>query len=396
MSLIISIIALGLIIAFHEFGHFIIARFFKVGVIEFSIGMGPKIISLVRHNTRYSLRLLPFGGSCMMLGEEMSEDEYDHGQKLNSLNNGIFEQNSFYSAGDYIRVDGRSFLKSEQFINKPAWQRLCILAAGPLFNFLLAFLFALILTTAYGYDRPIVLDTMDNLALSDIDEGDRILAMAVIEDKDNIHWEKIDTSRDMQLFMIVNDQKLQNKELFGIRYLDMDTGDEKVAMIKPFLDEETGLARLGISYNGGYAPIENVAEIIYYSLYDIKYCIKSAILSIKLLLSGNINRSDIMGPVRIVAVMDETVNMAARVNLFTAVMTLLNLIILLSGTIGAMNLLPIPALDGGRIFFVLIEILTRHAVPKKLEANIHLAGMLLLLCLMILIMFNDVAMLVHG
>lgn len=401
MSIIISIIALGLIVAFHEFGHFIIARLFKVGVIEFSIGMGPRVFSRVKNNTRYSLRALPFGGSCMMLGEEIAEEEDDGNEDspdFSSFSNAAFEKNTRRIVNDYIEVDGRRFKKKEQFINKAAWQRFCILFAGPFFNFILAFLFAIIITTYYGYDRSEVLSFDENapIATSGLEAGDTITGIGIVGNSSRVHFSSVETSRDLQLYMLLNDASLQNHSTFAIRYRDADTGRESEAYVEPFYDEETGLYRLGLSYNGAYAPADNIGEILYYSLYDVRYCIKSVVLSLRLLFSGGVSRSDVMGPVRIVALMDESVSSASSISLIAALMTLFNLIVLLSGTIGATNLLPIPALDGGRLVFVLIEMVTRHAVPKELEARVHMAGMLVLLALMVFIMFNDVSTLIFG
>ena len=100
-----------------------------------------------------------------------------------------------------------------------------------------------------------------------------------------------------------------------------------------------------------------------------------------------------MGPVRMVAVMDESVTEAADYGLKSSAITLLDLMILISGSLGFMNLLPLPALDGGRLIFITIELVTRRAVPKELEAKIHAAGMILLLGLMLIIMVNDVLIL---
>ena len=110
---------------------------------------------------------------------------------------------------------------------------------------------------------------------------------------------------------------------------------------------------------------------------------------------GSVNRADVMGPVRMVAIMDETVETASGYGVVTAVMTLLNIMVLISGSLGAMNLLPLPALDGGRLVFIAIEIILRKPVPKNVEAMIHMAGMLLLLLLMVFILFNDVSLLIN-
>ena len=149
LSLLVSILALGAIIAFHEFGHFIVARLFGVGVIEYAVGMGPRIWSRIFGNTRYSLRAVPFGGFCMMLSEDIAEPEDTDGVRDPSSPGIIVTE-------DEIIYEGRHFSKEEQFAAKPAWQRFLVVLAGPVFNFLLAFVLALIITACTGFDRPVV------------------------------------------------------------------------------------------------------------------------------------------------------------------------------------------------------------------------------------------------
>ncbi len=120
---------------------------------------------------------------------------------------------------------------------------------------------------------------------------------------------------------------------------------------------------------------------------------RTSIESIRMLLTGKASTSDLMGPVRMVATMDESVDTAASYGLFEAVMTLLNLMVLISSSLGFMNLLPIPALDGGRLLFIFLEIITRGRIPKSFETRINWAGTLLLLGLMAFILFNDIIML---
>ena len=399
LSLIISIIALGLIIAFHEFGHFITARLFKVGVIEFSIGMGPRVLSKVKGNTRYSLRAMPFGGSCMMLGEEMAEDD-ENDRASGALTNGTLNDDAPRIQGDSIIIDGRTYKKSDQFVEKPAWQRFLIIAAGPVFNFILAFLFALIITAHYGYDRAEILDATSGMPAAEagISAGDEITGLAVVNDSSNgIRFSKVETARDVQLFMVVHADAMQNGGTFAVRYLDADDGmSEKSAVLKPQYDDENKTYRLGFSYSSGYEKAESLGEVLHYSMYDVGYCIRSSVLSVKMLISGSVSRRDVMGPVRMVAVMDETVATASYYGIVAATMTLLNIMVLISGSLGAMNLLPLPALDGGRLVFIAIELITGHAVPKELEGRIHMAGMLLLLALMVFILFNDVSLLILG
>lgn len=403
LSLIISIIALGFIVAFHEFGHFITARFFKVGVIEYSIGMGPRLLSGVWDNVRYSLRMLPFGGSCMMLGEETDEEEAD-GKISGGITNGTFNSDETKISGDIIKTDGRTYSKSEQFVRKPAWQRFLIFVAGPVFNFILAFIFALIITTHYGYDRADITDVTEGMPAAEagLEKGDIITGLAILEnyskdlDLSTVHFEKIETGRDIQLFMIVNNRAMQEGKAFAFRFKNEGkNGTEETAVILPAMDEELGRYRLGFSYSTGFMPAENIREIVHFSLYDIKYCIKNTIYSFRMLIEGSVTRSDVMGPVRMVAVMDESVKTASDGGgTVAAAMTLLNIMIIISGALGATNLLPLPALDGGRLIFITIEMVTGRAVPKRLEGSIHTAGILVLLALMVLIMFNDITQLI--
>ena len=399
ISIIISVLALGFIIAIHEFGHFIVARTFGVGVIEFSIGMGPRLCSKVRGNTRYSLRALPLGGSCMMLGEEMAEDE-DSERSSGAITNGTLNADAPRIDGENIIIDGRSYHKKDQFVEKKAWQRFLIVAAGPIFNFILAFIFALIITSHYGYDRAIISDTTAGMPAYEagLSEGDRITGLAVTGDRSKgVRLSKVETARDIQLFMVVNAAAVQNADEIAVRYLDADEGmKEKDVILTPQYDEENKTYRLGFTYSAAYAKADSLGEIIHYSLYDVGYCIRSSVYSIKMMISGAVSRKDVMGPVRMVAVMDKTVETASGYGMTAAAMTLLNIMIIISGSLGAMNLLPLPALDGGRLVFIAIELLTGHAVPKELEGRIHMAGMLLLLALMVFIMFNDVSLLIFG
>ena len=131
-----------------------------------------------------------------------------------------------------------------------------------------------------------------------------------------------------------------------------------------------------------------------YSIYNVRYCLISALQSIKLVLTGGAQREDVMGPVRMVNTIDQTVDEASDYGIWMTLLTVFNIMIIISASLGVMNLLPIPALDGGRLIFILIEMVTGKGVPKEIEARIHVAGMAVLLMLMVLIMFNDISIIV--
>lgn len=399
LSLILSIVALGLIITIHEFGHFLLAKLCGVGVVEFSLGMGPVLLSKVFGNTRYSLRILPFGGSCMMVGEEAEEENEEEP-------NGEPEDVSKEDSGEKlpIHIDGRDYPRSCQFVLKPAWKRFLIIVAGPVFNFLLAFFLSLIITAQAGYDKPaiVAVETGMPAAEQGLKPGDLITGFAI-----NGHRTNILTARDAMLFLTVNQKRIAKEEPVTVFYreevltkdgtYETERGKdaEKEATLTPRYSEDTKSYRLGLTYNAAYVPAENAGNLIRYSAHNVTYCIQATVQSLRMMAAGDVGRSDVMGPVRMVAAMDETVTEASDYGIWSVVMTLFDMMILISGSLGAMNLLPIPALDGGRLVFILIELITGHAVPHELEGRIHAAGMIFLLVLMMLILFNDVSFLIQ-
>lgn len=386
LSLLVSILALGAIIAFHEFGHFIIARLFGVGVIEYAVGMGPRIWSRISGNTRYSLRAVPFGGFCMMLSEDLVEAEKTDGEGPSAP--------EIVVTGDEIIYEGRHFKKEEQFAAKPAWQRFLVILAGPVFNFILAFVLAMIITGYSGIDRPVVreVDPGMPVALAGIEADDEITGLAVGDR--NARKQKVETARDIMLFMNVHQDVMEDAGMFTIYYRDQsEGGTSKYAEVIPVRDEALDRNRLGFSYSGSYEKAKSLAEIMHYGWYDVCFNMRTSLESLKMLITGKAATTDLMGPVRMVATMDETVDSAASYGITAALMTLLNLMVLVSSSLGFMNLLPIPALDGGRLLFILLEMLSGGRIPKRFEARINWAGTLLLLMLMAFIMFNDIFML---
>lgn len=440
LSLIVSIFALGFIIFFHEFGHFLFAKKFGVGVVEFSLGMGPRLISKVYHNTRYSLRLLPFGGSCMMIGEDLSETEEDGGaQNSEKTSGGLKEfarqkqeetgaktaaeanasakeraceadaeraaeafsaeapkagapaatrtdkvqKVSSEAAADYIEYDGRLYRQDESFSEKTAWQRFLIIIGGPVFNFILAFLLSLVITQQVGYDRPVVVSVEADMpaAESGIAAGDTILS---------INGEKITVYRDIQLYLLMNQREMSEGLPVTIKYRTED-GVIQTTTFTPAFAEDTQSYRMGLAFSSLYAPAESVGELLKYSAYNVQFCIKSTIKSLEMIFAGKVEKDDVMGPVRMVATIDSTVDAAAEYGIWVTLMSLFDLVILISASLGAMNLLPIPGLDGGQLIFIIIEMVRRKPVSKEFVARITMFCMLALFALMFFILFNDIS-----
>lgn len=345
MSIILIIIIFGIIVFFHEFGHFIFAKLNHIGVNEFSIGMGPAIVSFTKKETKYSLRLFPIGGYCLMEGEDEESDS----------------ENSFG--------------------NKPVWVRMLVVVAGPLFNFILAFVFAIILIHFTGCD-PATLYYVDSGSAAEeagISEGDTIL---------EINGDNIYNYRELLLYMQLNDASKPVE-------LTMETpdGEEYVTVVTPKLNEE-GEYKLGVA--GGYVESGSIGNDIKYAALELRYWLKATITSLKLIFTGGVSSDDIMGPVGVGGAFDDVIDevkeasTSKKEEVINIILNMLNWSILLSVNLGVMNLLPIPALDGGRLLFLIIEAIRRKKIPQEKEAFVNLIGFVLLIMLMVVVFFNDI------
>lgn len=342
MSIVIALLVFSVIILFHEFGHFLLAKLNKITVVEFSLGMGPRLLSFEAGGTRYSWKLLPFGGSCMMLGEDGEEEE----------------EGSFGS--------------------KSVWARMSVIAAGPIFNFLLAFIMALFIVGNLGYDVPVLLNVTEGMPAADagLQAGDRIVKM---------NGKRIHLYREVQ-----NYSMFHQGETVIFQY-ERD-GELHEATVTPELTN--GSYRYGIGGNINYRQKTNVLETLEYSAYEVYYWIDTTVSSLGLLFKGGVQLDDMSGPVGVVDAIGTTYQESRDEGAFYVWMNLLNIAILLSANLGVMNLLPIPALDGGRLIFLIVEAIRRRRVEPELEAKIHFAGLMLLMLLMVVVMFNDVKKLI--
>lgn len=342
LSFIAAVLVFGIIILIHEFGHFLFAKLGGIGVVEFSIGMGPRLFSFEKGGTRYSLKLLPFGGSCMMVGED--EDD----------------------------------VREDSFNNKSVWTRISVIVAGPVFNFILAFILAFVIIQLIGYDPPTVSSVAEGYPAADagIQQGDTITK---IDDK------KIVFFRDMTMYLLVHPDKSVE-----VQYLR--DGKTYETTITPKFSEENGMYMLGIG-GGARRSTGSVFSTLRYSASEIRYWVSYAYYSLGMMVSGQVKADDIMGPVRIVSLIDDTVQQNRPYGGEAVFLSLANLCVLLSSNLGFMNLLPIPALDGGRLVFLIIEAVRGKPIDREKEGMIHMAGMAMLMVLMVFILFNDIRLL---
>lgn len=338
MKIILALVIFSLIVLFHEFGHFLLAKRGGIAVTEFSLGMGPRILSKQIGETRYSWKLLPFGGSCMMVGEDGESDE----------------ENSFGS--------------------KSVWTRISVVAAGPIFNFILAFILSLFIIGSIGYDAPDVAAVAEGYPAAEagIQPGDRIIRM----NQTNIH-----VYREVSLYV-----QLHQGETVTLTY--EHEGERHTVTLEPKLSEN-GTYLLGFR-GSGVRTKGNVFQTIYYSAYEVKYWISTTLQSLGLMFRGQVSADDISGPVGIVNTIGNTYEASKQDGGFYVWLNMLNISILLSANLGVMNLLPIPALDGGRLVFLFLEVIRRgKRIDPEKEGMVHFVGLMLLMALMLVVMFND-------
>lgn len=339
MSILIAILLFGFMIFFHELGHFATAKWAGVRVNEFSIGMGPKIISKTFGETDYSLRLFPIGGFVAMEGEdEESEDEH-------------------------------------RFMACPVWKRIIITSAGAIMNLILGFAVIFVLTCG----QPLVGTTTiasfaENASSADyLEVNDRILA--VNGEKSGCDYDVVyslirDTDGVVSMDILRNEEKIHLDEVvFDTRELNGMTSI--ILDFSIYGEEPTILGRIGYSFRWTWSLI----KLVWHSLGDI--------------ISGEFGISQLSGPIGVT----ETISDAVQTTNYKGLLLILAIITV---NLGVFNLLPLPALDGGRIFFMVIELFRGKPINQKVEGIIHTVGMGLLILLMVVVAYNDIVRLITG
>jgi len=342
-----GILMFGILIAVHELGHFSAAKLLGVKVNEFSIGMGPAIIKKQHGETLYSWRCIPIGGFCAMEGED--EDT----------------------------GDPRAFTK------QAPWKRAIILVAGSFMNFLLGFLIVFFLfINAAGFRAPTVVDFMEGCPYESAEgfqKNDRIISIdghRVYQYSDVTDF----LSPDQEYYDIVVKRDGKKVELKNFRLVPVEYKDQE-----------------GKKY-GFYFGIDEptLANKLYYSWGTTMEFTRWVWKGLKMLFAGEVKMNDMSGPVGIVDLMAETGEQAASFG--DGLLDILYLGAFIAVNLAIMNMLPIPAMDGGRVFFLIvtciIEAITHKKLNPKYEGYIHAAGMILLLLLMAVIMFNDIVKIV--
>lgn len=342
VNLLLFILILGTIVLVHEFGHFIWAKIAGVYVYEFAIGMGPKLFGKKKGETEYTIRAIPIGGFCQMAGEDLDADED-------------------------VKIP-----KEKQLQSKTAFQRFLIMVFGPLNNFILAIILLFFLALIVGGNtmEPVISEVEEGSAAYKVGlrEGDKVL---------EINDHKISTNDDISLYLAVADPTTKNEFV-----VEKKSGREVTYKIKPSKTVVDG--EKAYKYGIALQPKKThgfLAAIVYTGKKTVSI-FKQMFITVGYLFTGGIKLNQLSGPVGIYSIVGES-SAAGIANL-------VYLMAFLSINVGFINLLPIPAFDGGHILFIIIEKIKGSPVNPELENKIHTVFLMLLMGLMLVITFNDI------
>ena len=384
MSFIITLLAavfvFSAVIAIHEFGHFAVAKLCGVQVNEFSIGMGPVLLKKMHHGTQYSLRALPVGGFVALEGEESPESQQAEREERSDLEERPLSQRSGAGSspnGETLKGKELSQPTGKPLNEAPVWQRALIMAAGACMNFLLGFVVMAILLAAQN--EPItsrVIYAVEDGALcgqTGLEAGDKVLA---------VNGRRCFVANDMLY-------ELMRTEDYSASFTVLRDG-KKVELPRVQFDtwqDEDGETHMSLGFTV-YGIKKTPVNVIKEAWNSVLYYGRIIFTSLMDLLRGRESINDLSGPVGIVTAIGQAASYGWQ--------DLLELLVLITVNLGIFNLLPFPALDGGKVVFLLIEGVTGHAVPEKIQSGLTLAAFALLFALMIFATYNDIVRLVTG
>ena len=341
INILLFILILGVIIFVHEFGHFILAKLTGVYVYEFALGMGPKICGFKKGETVYNLRAIPIGGFCQLAGEDLNTD------------------------------DDKKIPKEKRLQNKKPWQRFLIMLFGPMNNFILAVILIFLIGLIWGGSTmdPVIYDVEKDSAAYDagLRSNDKVVS---------INKNKIETSDDISLYLAIAGEKKAST-------IVVERNNEKYTFqVKPKKVTENGKSvyRYGITMK--QKKTKGFVNAITYTFKKTVSIFKQMYITLVYLFTGRVKLNQLSGPVGIYSIVGEQKS--------AGIASLIYLTAFLSINVGVINLLPIPAFDGGHILFIIIEKIKGSPVKPELENKIHNIFLILLLILMVIITFNDV------
>lgn len=342
LNIILFVLILGVIVFIHEFGHFIFAKLNGVYVYEFAIGMGPKLFSKKGKETEYTLRAIPIGGFCQLAGEDLDED------------------------------DAKKVPKNKRLQSKKVWQRFLIMFFGAGNNFISAILILFFIALVWGGSTmsPTITQVTEDYPAYEagMQDGDVIR---------EINGHKIKTRDDISLYLAIADPT--EKSTFVV---EKENGYEVTYKFKAKKVKKDGETSYVYGIGMQQEKTKGFVNAIKYTVKKTGSIFKQMAITVGYLFTGGIKLNQLSGPVGIYSIVGETSK--------AGISNVLYLVAFLSINVGFINLLPLPAFDGGHILFLIIEAIKGSPVKPELEEKIHGIGMLLLLLLMVIITINDI------
>ena len=342
INLLLFIVILGVIVFVHEFGHFIFAKITGVYVYEFAIGMGPKIWGKKGKETEYTIRAVPIGGFCQLAGEDLDDD------------------------------DLKKVPKNRRLQSKTAWERFLIMVFGPMNNFILAVVLLFFISLIWGGSTmsPIITEIEKDSAAQKVGivPGDKVI---------EINNHRIATSDDISLYLAIANPKKKNT----IK-VETETGKKIAYKVKPKMIKVKGKETYRYGIGIQQKKTTGLGNAFVYTFKKTGSIFKQMYITLAYLFTGGIRLNQLAGPVGIYSIVGEQSK--------AGIANLLYLMAFLSINVGVINLLPIPAFDGGHILFIIIEKIKGSPVNPELENKIHTVFLILLMLLMVVITFNDI------
>ena len=346
LYILLALLILGFITVAHEFGHYIVGRLCGIGIVEFAVGFGPKLLSFTRKGIKYSLRLLPLGGFCAFVGED------GENPAPNAMN------------------------------NMPVWKRFITVAAGPVMNFIVAFIFCIILLCNYtvAQYQPYIAQIYENTpaAVSELQLGDvvtEINGQAISYDTEGMY-----AAKDIILAAGENSVSITIDRAGETHEINITPA--------PVVDEASGETyyQLGIAFGSRTYTFPEAIKGSFGYMVDF---MKALGMALKDLVFHGTGADEVMGPVGIISFVSDTISTSRMYGV-------VYLVFFLSLNLGFMNLLPLPGLDGGRLIFLIVEAIRRKPIPPEKEGMVHGFGLMLLFSLVIFITYKDIIRLITG
>ena len=393
--ILLAILGLSVLVITHELGHYLMGKWLGFTITEFSVGLGPKLFGIKGKETEFTLRALPIGGSCRFFGEDGKDDEKDK-KHLEAFDD------------DIERTETKPEAKDERlFSSKPAWKRFLVVLAGPLMNILTCVLLCFVMLLAFGTVNEIsekgfiqVQEVMEDgpAGKAGVEPGDIVLALdgKTIENSEQLNEALKEARTESATLTVLHGATVETKKITE-GHVDTITlaptgGETRELSLVNLLDQQTGNKMLKITYM--MMPYRQVAER--YTVWKAAYMAfpetwtmgRAVYQSLGMLITGQASCRDVTGVVGTVDFMSDA--MAESRSASDAWEMFLWFMALIAVNLGIINLLPLPALDGGRLIFIIIEMIRRKPVPPEKEGMVHLIGMIALLLLMLALTISDV------